>query len=483
MKQTVVLYPGVGVGHLVPMVELAKVFLNHGYDVTMVLVPPPFKSADFGAGVVERMAASNPSITFHVLPPIPPTDFASAGKHPFLLMLQMLRQYNDKLESFLCSIPRQRLHSLVIDMFGGDAIDVATKLGVPVYTFVPSGASALAVLTQLPALLAARQTGLKELGDTPLEFHGVPPIPASHLVKELLEDPEDELCKAMAKIFKRGMDTMGVLVNTFEELESQAVQALRDPLCIPGQVLPPIYCVGPLVGNGARGSENSERHQCLSWLHAQPERSVVFLCFGSMGALSEEQLKEIAVGLDNSGQRFLWVVRTPASMDDPKRLLEQRPEPDLEALLPEGFLERTKNRGLVVKSWAPQVEVLNHPATGAFVTHCGWNSTLEAITAGVPMLCWPLYAEQFMNKVFMTGHMGVGVEMEGYKTGLIKAKEVEAKVRLVMESQEGRELRARVATRKEEADAALKVKGSSHEAFVQFLSDVETIGIGEQSSK
>lgn len=482
MKQTIILYPGAGVGHIVPMAELAKTFLNHGYEVTMVLVAPPAESSDFGAGFIERIAASNPSITFHVLPriQIQPADFASSGKHPFLLWLQLLRQYNEKLESFLRSIPRHRLHSLVIDMFGVDAIDVAAKMGVPVYTFVPSGASALAALTQVPSLLANRKTGLKELGDTPLDFVGVPPVPASHLVKELLVDPEDELCKTMARLFDRGMDTRGVLVNTFESLESRAVQVLGNPLCVPGKVLPPIYCVGPLIRQGAPGSENGERHECLAWLDAQPKSSVVFLCFGSMGTLSAEQLKEIAVGLDRSGQRFLWVVRPPANIDDPKRFLEKLPEPDLGALLPEGFLERTKGRGLIVKSWAPQVEVLHHPATGAFVTHCGWNSTLEGIMAGIPMLCWPLFAEQKMNKVFMTTDMGIGVEMEGYETGFIRAEEVEAKVRLVMDSDEGRKLMTRLAARKKEAEAALDVGGSSNAAIVRFLSDVKNLGLGEQ---
>ncbi|KAL6845111.1 hypothetical protein ACP4OV_024606 [Aristida adscensionis] len=481
-KQTVVLYPGAGVGHIVPMAELAKVFVKHGFDVTVVLVPPPVKSADFGGDVVDRIAASNsnPSITFHVLPPIPPPDFANSGKHPFLLVLQMLRQYDEALESFLRSIPRRSLHSLVVDAtFGFAAIDVATKLGVPVYAFFPASASALAVLTQLPALLAGRRTGLKELGDTPLDFLGVPPMPASHLVKELLEHPEeDEVCRTMVvSTYMRGMDTRGVLVNTFEALESRAVQALRDPLRVPGQLLPPIYCVGPLVGDGAMGGEsNTERHECLAWLDAQPERSVVFLCFGSLGVLSEEQLREIAVGLDRSGQRFLWVVRAPGKPDDTKRLLEQHPELNLSSLLPEGFLEQTKGRGLIVMSWAPQVEVLRHPATGAFVTHCGWNSIQEGFMAGIPMLCWPLYSEQKMNKVFMTEDMGIGVEMEGYATGFIKAEEVEVKVRLVMESEEGRELRTRVERCKKEAAAALEVGGSSQVAFLQFLSDVENVG-------
>ncbi|CAO2166307.1 unnamed protein product [Urochloa humidicola] len=478
MKQTVVLYPGAGIGHVAPTTELAKVFISHGFDVTMVIVPSPYKSSSLGggAGHVEQIAAANPSVSFHVLPPITAPDFAGSDKHPFLLMLQMLPQYNDALESFLRSIPRQRLHSVVTDMLCVDAIDVAVKLGVPVYTFVPSGASPLAVLTQLPALVAGRQTGLKELGDTPLEFLGVPPMPASHLIAEMLRHPEEELCKTMASIFRRRMDTRGVLVNTFESLESRAVQALRDPLCVPGKVPPPIYCVGPLAGNGARNAENAERHECLTWLGAQPERSVVFLCFGSMGTFSEEQLKEIAIGLDKSGQRFLWVVRMPANIDDPKRILEKQYEPDLDALLPEGFLERTKDRGLVVKSWAPQVDILNHPATGAFVTHCGWNSMIEGLMAGVPMLCWPLYAEQKMNKIFMTGDMGIGVEMDGYREGFIKAEEVEAKIRLVMETNEGRELKARVVARKKEAEAALQVGGSSYAAFVQFLSDVKNLG-------
>ena len=477
-KQTVVLYPGGGTGHVGPMTQLAKVFLRHGYDVTVVLIEPPIKSTDSGAGFIERVAASNPSITFHVLPPIPPPDLASSTKHPFLLILELMRRYNEELESFLRSIPRERLHSLVIDLFCTHAIDVATKVGVPVYKFFASGAGTLAIFAQLPALLAGRQTGLKELGDKPLEFLGVPSMPASHLVTSLLESPEDELCRTMMQILERHADTHGVLVNTFESLESRALQALRDPLCVPGQVLPPVYSVGPLVGTGLTmdKQEGGSRHECLAWLDAQPERSVVFLCWGSKGALPKEQLKEIAVGLERCGQRFLWVVRTPAGSDGPRRYWEQRAEADLDALLPEGILERTKGRGLVVTSWAPQVDVLNHPATGVFVTHCGWNSTLEAIAAGVPMLCWPLAgAEQRMNKVFVTEDMGVGVEMEGYMAGFIKAEEIAGKVRLALDAEEGTRLRKRAVQLKKETQEALEDGGSSQAAFLRFLSDVASL--------
>lgn len=121
---------------------------------------------------------------------------------------------------------------------------------------------------------------------------------------------------------------------------------------------PPVYCVGPLVSRGGAGKEREER---LRWLDAQPDRTVVFLCFGSMGTFPKKQLGEMAVGLEKSGKRFLWVVRSNMSGE---------PAGDLDALLPAGFRERTKDRGLVVGSWAPQADVLRHKATGAFVTHC-----------------------------------------------------------------------------------------------------------------
>ncbi|RLN31264.1 hypothetical protein C2845_PM05G31480 [Panicum miliaceum] len=156
-------------------------------------------------------------------------------------------------------------------------------------------------------------------------------------------------------------------------------------------------------------------------------------------------------------------------------------DPDLGTLLPKGFLERTGGRGLVVKLWAPQVDVLRHEAVGAFVTHCGWNSVLEAITAGVPMLCWPLYAEQKMNKVFMVEEFGVGVEVVGWQQGMVKAEEVEAKVRLVLESEEGGRLRARVASVKEAAAMAWKEGGSSRAAFGNFLLDMAKLQMGKGS--
>jgi hypothetical protein len=458
-----------------PMIELAKVFVQHGVAVTVALVKPPLdlEALDFPA-VVARAATSNPSISFHVLPAPPPlsmtsgsgtgsgssSDDAPRKKHFALQMVDYLNAMSAPLRDFLRSLPA--VDALVIDMFCPDALDVAAELRLPVYYSYASCAGDLAVFLNL-AFNQDIYTASVDAGDATLSLPGAPPFKASDLPRE--DDKDLEAVKAILQTLQRMAASDGILINTFVELETRAVCALRDGLCVPGRATPPVYCIGPLVSGGGGEKE----HECFRWLDSQPDRSVVFLCFGSLGTFSERQLKEIAVGLERSEQRFLWVVRTRRIAD------EALPEPDLGALLPDGFLERTTGRGLVVKCWAPQVDVLRHRAAGAFVTHCGWNSTLEGIVAGLPLLCWPMYAEQKMNKVFIVQEMKLGVEMRGYDGEVVAADEVETKIRWVMESDGGRALRERAAAAKDAAAKAIQEGGSSHADFVRFLQDLDNI--------
>lgn len=464
-KKSVVLYPGLGVGHLTPMVELAKLFTQHGVAVTVALAEPPTKSSDFSAAAA-RAAASNPSVNFHVLPPPPPPDSSSDDTHSdrVVQMLGYLKAMNAPLRDLLRSLPA--VDALVVDMFCGDALGVAAELNLPVYYFYASGASALAVFLNLPRMMATDFQLETNGGDSVLSLPGAPPFKASEL-PELIRNGS-QAGKAVLRMLYLFPEANGILVNTFESLETRAVRPLRDGLCVPDRSTPPVYCIGPLVSGGGE-----KDHECLRWLDMQPDNSVVFLSFGSLGTFPKKQLEEMAIGLEKSGQRFLWVVRSPRN--NPQDVSQPLPEPDLKSLLPEGFLDRTKDRGLVVKSWAPQVDVLCHRATGAFVTHCGWNSTLEGIMAGLPLLCWPLYAEQRMNKVFIVEEMKLGVEMNGYDEEMVKAEEVETKVKWVMESQGGRALRDRLAEVKERSVKALKEGGSSHAAFVEFLKDIDSM--------
>ncbi|WVZ66331.1 hypothetical protein U9M48_015570 [Paspalum notatum var. saurae] len=482
MKKTIVLYPGLFVSHFVPMMQLADVLLEEGYAVAAALIDLTMDQDAALAAAVDRVASAKPSVAIHRLPRIQdPPGAADDAEEPLLWYFEVMRRYNDRLREFLRSLPPGTVHAVVLDAPSVDALDVARELGVPAYTFFAANASSVAVFLQQPWIRAKGQPSFGELGDATLEFRGVPPMPSSYLMRETLQDPESEIYREMMRVLRRTAEPDGILVNTFASLEPRAVAALRDPQILPAgeRRMPPVYCVGPLVvgASGSGGGEAREKHECLAWLDGQPERSVVFLCFGSTGAVthSAEQLREVAVGLQRSGHRFMWVVRAPRRGDTETRLFDPRADADLDALLPDGFLERTSGRGLVVKHWAPQVEALHHRATGAFVTHCGWNSALEGITAGVPMLCWPMYAEQKMNKVFMVEEAKVGVEMVGWQRGLVTAEEVEAKVRLVMESEEGERLRARVAAHRDAATVASKTGSSSRAAFGQFLSDAANL--------
>ncbi|CAL5007094.1 unnamed protein product [Urochloa decumbens] len=459
-KKTLVLYPSLGVGHLTPMVELAKALLRHGLAVLIAVVDPPDADA-VSTTAVSRLAAANPAISFRLMPSPASPD---AGAHPVRRSLDTLRLANPALRTLLRSLPGAGAGALVLDMFCVDALDVAAELGVPAYFFFPSAASDLAVFLNLPYFYPTVPSFRDMDKNTPVHcYPGMPPIRAVDML-QTVQDKESEATKVRLYQFKRMAEGKGILINTFDWLE--------PGVCVPGKPTPRVYCIGPLVNTGNKSEDNGggERHECLEWLDKQPKQSVVFLCFGSMGTFSAAQLQEMAHGLERSGHRFLWAVRSPREEQS------QFPEPDLERLLPAGFLERTKDRGMVVKNWAPQSEVVRHEAVAAFVTHCGWNSTLEAIMAGLPMICWPLYAEQSMNKVFLVEEWKIAIEMEGYEE-FVKAEEVEVKVRLVMNTEEGKMLRERLAVVKEKAMEAIKEGGSSEAGFVKFLSD-----LGQSSS-
>ncbi|RLN24684.1 anthocyanidin 5,3-O-glucosyltransferase-like [Panicum miliaceum] len=468
-EKTVVLYPSLGVGHLNPMAQLAKALLRRGgVAVTIAIVDPPEKDAVLAAALA-RLAAASPSIAVRLLP-IPPSSRASnkGCSHPIMPILDALRAASPALREFLRS-QAPAVDAVVVDMFCTDALDVAAELAIPAYIFYPSAAGDLAVYLQLPDFRRAVPSSPKDMGKAPLGFAGVPPVRALDM-PDTMQEWESDVGRVRLQQIARMPEATGILVNSFEWLESRALKALRDGHCLPGRSTPKIYGVGPLVDGGGT-DKNGERHACLEWMDEQPKRSVVFLCFGSMGTFSAAQLKETARGLERSGHRFLWAVRSSR--------VEQSNSPQLglEALLPDGFLERTKDRGMVLKNWAPQTEVLRHQAVGAFVTHCGWNSALEAIVSGVPMICWPLYAEQRLNKVHMVEEMKVGVAVEGYDEELVAADEVEAKVRLVMESEAGKKLRERLAMAKEMAADAIKEGGSSYVELGEFLRGLEKIDL------
>ncbi|CAI0420167.1 unnamed protein product [Linum tenue] len=248
-------------------------------------------------------------------------------------------------------------------------------------------------------------------------------------------------------------------------MEGKTLEALRNRKALKDVVRAPVYPVGPLV-RPSPPLKTNEPNDVVEWLDGQPDRSVIYVSFGSGGTLPRAQLAELAWGLELSGQRFVWVVRPPPVEDGgPHRYL------------PEGFLSRTHDRGLVVPMWAPQAEILAHPAVGGFLSHCGWNSTLESLTNGVPMVVWPLYAEQKLNAALLAEELQVAVRPGYNNGGVVKREEIEEMVRRVMvaKEEEGKAMRERVMELKESGERALsrKLKGSSYSALAQVARELE----------
>ncbi|PWA55712.1 UDP-glycosyltransferase 88B1 [Artemisia annua] len=467
---TVVLYPCPIIGHLVSMVEIAKLIHIHNplLSVVVFITPAPFETGSTYK-YIDNVSATNPSIAFHRLPTVSiPPDFSS----DFIdLAFGIPELYNTVVHDTLVTISKKStIKAVILDFFSNAAFRVAESLALPTYYYYTSGASGLCEFLYLTTIHSMTSKNIKDL-DIYFDIPGMPPIHASDM-PSVMFDRQTDMYKNFIDTSSNMAKSSGLIANSFAGFEERAINTLRKGECITNGPTPPIYLIGPLIvsGNRVDPSEN----ECLKWLNSQPSKSVVLLCFGSMGVFKLEQLKEMAIGLERSGQRFLWVVRDPPS-DDENKSNSGGKELSLEAILPEGFLDRTKEKGLVVKNWAPQPAILNHDSVGGFVCHCGWNSTLEAVAAGVPMVAWPLYAEQKMNRVFLVQELKVALALKMSLDGFVMAEVLEEMVRELMEGVEGRTVRERVLEISVKAKSAMEDGGSSR---VDFLKLIQSIDLG-----
>ncbi|XP_075648891.1 anthocyanidin 5,3-O-glucosyltransferase-like [Castanea sativa] len=466
MEDVIVLYPSPGRGHLISMVELGKFILKHhpSFSITILILSEPNTNTNSTAPqyvassttqYIATVNSTTPSITFHRLPPISEVPPSTSSFVELNYLIPHLN--NQNLHQTLKTISQtSKLKAFIIDFFCDAAFEVATTLDIPTYYFFTSSPSGLATFLYRPTLHIKLDKSLKDLGSTLLDIPGLPPIQASDL-PDNWKDRTSKVYEYSLNAATHMAKSNGLVLNTFDLLETKSIKAISDGLCVPDGPTPPIFCIGPLISSN---NQNGDDHECLNWLNSQPNRSVVFLCFGSLGLFSAKQLKEIAVGLENSGQRFLWVIRNPPP--------DNEKDPNLDELLPKGFLERTKDKGFVVKQWVPQVAVLSHDSVGGFVTHCGWNSVLEAVWCGVPMVGWPLYAEQRLNRVVLVEEIKLALCLNESEDGFVSATELEKRVKELMASEVGREVRERISILRDESVAAMKEGGSSHVALTKF---------------
>uniref|UniRef100_J3M4Z7 Uncharacterized protein n=1 Tax=Oryza brachyantha TaxID=4533 RepID=J3M4Z7_ORYBR len=351
-------------------------------------------------------------------------------------------------------------------MIGTPARVVADKLGVPFYMFFTSPWMLLSLFLHLPAIDAARGQGEHRDATAPILLPGCVPIHAHDLPSSMLADRSSETYAGLLAMAMDAATADGILVNTFREGE-RAVGAAPE-----GVKLPPVHAVGPLVWTRRPVSDDRE-HRCLSWLDQQPRRSVVYVSFGSGGTLTWQQTAELALGLEQSQHRFIWAIKRP-DQDTPSGAFfgtaHQAKEDTTMEFLPNGFIERTRGVGLVVQSWVPQTAILGHMSIGCFVTHCGWNSTLESVSNEVPMIAWPLYAEQKMNAAMMEVQTKVAIRINVGSKRFITKKEIARAIKRVMEEgEEAERLRQCIGELKDKSVLALSKDGCSTSALAQVV--------------
>lgn len=264
-----------------------------------------------------------------------------------------------------------------------------------------------------------------------------------------------ELAKEMLSLTKRIRTPSAIIWNTMDFLENSSLTKLRQHYRIP------IFSIGPLNEMASCPSTSflKEDTNCISWLDKQVPKSVIYVSLGSLATMDETELAETAWGLANSKQPFLWVVR-PGSVNGSEWI----------EFLPDGFIEEIKGRGLVLK-WVPQKQVLGHFAIGGFWSHCGWNSTMESISEGVPMICRPFMGDQCVNSRYLSYVWRVGLELEHLERKLIVSA-----IRRLLVDDEGKEMRQRAINMKEKAKYSLCKGGSSFKSLNDLVEFILQVG-------
>ncbi|KAF8022850.1 hypothetical protein BT93_F0385 [Corymbia citriodora subsp. variegata] len=462
-----------GLGHVVPLLEFSKrLVFGHGFRVTFLVVT----TVDPNPAQDQLLKSPGLPHDLHVLG-LPAVDTAFVVPEDSRLLTSICLIVEASLKSLKATlIELSCLRALVVDLFCTQAFDVAAELSIPTYSFFTTSATMLAFSLYLPTL-DREVTG--ELVDLPgpIQVPGCRPVQQEDLVDQL-KDPRNEDYRWLLYNISRLPMAAGIFLNTWEGLEPGALRVLREDSFYRQVPAPPVHAIGPLMHEDSNGEGlRSTDIECLAWLDGQPEESVVFVSLGSGGTLTREQQVEMAWGLEMSRQRFLWIVRKPTDASAAAAFFNvgSNKEDDPTKYLPQGFLEKTRGVGMVVPSWAAQVAILSHPSIGAFLSHCGWNSSLESLTKGVPMIAWPLYAEQRMIAAMLAEDLGIAMRPSVEKgRKVVGREEIERLVRAVVSGEEGKRMRRRAREIRESSIESLGPGGSSHASLAAVCEDWKT---------
>ncbi|XP_061991442.1 UDP-glycosyltransferase 89A2-like [Rosa rugosa] len=396
----ILVYPYPAQGHMLPLLDLTNQLALRALTITIVITPKNLPT-------LTPLLSAHPSIQTLVLPfpshpKIPPgvENVKDIGTHGNLAVINALANLHDPIIQWFESHPNPPV-ALMSDFFLGYTLRLADHLKIPRITFFSSGAFLASIQEYCWRNLDLVQSS------SVIDFPSVPRSPSlkkEHVPSIVLAhrgtDPESELLRVS---MLANTDSWGCVFNTFQDLEGEYLDHLKRRM---GHNR--VYSVGPLslIGAGDGGLDRGNLNtgsggDLMAWLDGCPDGSVLYVCFGSQKLLNSKQMEALASGLERSGVRFVWAVKTGSAQE----------AKDGYGVVPEGFEERVAGRGWLVKGWAPQVLILGHRAVGGFVSHCGWNSVLEAIVGGVLILGWPMEADQYVNVKLLVEDMGVAIQV------------------------------------------------------------------------
>ncbi|XP_031497032.1 flavonol 3-O-glucosyltransferase UGT89B1-like isoform X1 [Nymphaea colorata] len=455
----ILVFPYPDQGHLIPLLDFAHLLAVRGLSITIV-------TTSTSRPLLDPLLSQNLPIEPLVLDPNAPPDLR---RHPSVPrsrnQMQALLTLSDPIAEWFQAQPTPPI-CMVSDFFLGWTYHLSRRLGIPRIAFFPSGAFTLSIfnslwinLPQRPLEHADDDEYLIQLTDVP----NCPTLPWYHLLANYRRyrksDPGSEFVRDS---FLANICSWGSVFNSFEALEGIYLNHLRQfgKVWAVGPILPPMDNDRAVVERG--GSSSIPAARIVEWLDSKSDHSVVYVCFGSQAVLSDHEVDELGAGLEASGVNFLWCIRNAQSW------------PRLAALE-----SRVQDRGLLVKGWAPQVLILKHRSVGAFFTHCGWNSTMEGLVAGVPLLACPRGADQFLTTRLLVDELGVAVRVAEHGGGVPKREEVA--LALVKVIHGGHE-RARAEEVQKLALGAGQEGGSSFKDFNMFMEELHILHSSKKSS-
>ncbi|CAL5430516.1 unnamed protein product [Camellia sinensis] len=476
-------------GHLIPMMDAARVFAAHGAKVTIIITP---YYAKLYQKSIEQDQSLGHEIDFHTFE-LPTSEFGlpegceNQLSISFEMSLKLFKAI-EKLQEPIEQLLRERCADCIVsDMFFPWTAISAARLGIPRLLFHVTGLFPLCCDDSL------KRHGPHEKVNSDTETFVLPGLPDDNIkfskrqlpfwytAEADLEHLQDNRQEAESK-------TYGVIVNSFYDLEPAYAKYFKD------EVGKKLWLAGPVCLFNKENEQKTERGEknsvdggtVLNWLNSKEPKSVLYVSFGSQVRMAPEQFLEIAHGLEISGCPFIWVARDMLEYGGDEKNNEGG-EGRGGKKLPDGFEERMmkSGKGLIVRSWAPQLLILEHQAIGGFMTHCGWNSAIEGIGAGVPMITWPITAEHFFIESLVTDVLKTGIRVGNEEwmwlfwepKVTVTRDKVEEAVKWLMGGgggDEAEKMRMRAKEFGEKAKKAVDYGGSSHADVIALINDLKS---------